>query len=78
MEQPAVSHVDLPRRGGGHIRIVGDEDHRHARRVEVVEQRHHLGARCAVEVPGRLIGQQEAGLGHQGAGDRHALLLATG
>ena len=31
----------------------------------------------AVEIAGRLVGEQQRGLGNQGARDRHALLLAA-
>ena len=33
--------------------------------------------RCAVEIPGRLVGQQQLWSGNEGAGDRDALLLAA-
>ena len=38
----------------------------------------HLGAQPGIEVAERLVEQQHLGLEHQGAGDRHALLLAAG
>ena len=38
---------------------------------------HHHPARCAVQVPGRLIGEQKRGLRGERTGKRNALLLAA-
>ena len=38
----------------------------------------HLRAQPRIEVAERLVEQQHLGLEHQGAGDRHPLLLAAG
>ena len=45
--------------------------------VQAVENLHHLVAHLAVEVPGRLIGEEDAGAANDRAGDRDALLLAA-
>ena len=58
--------------------VVGDQDDRAARRVELVEEGHDLGARMAVEVAGRLVGEDQRGFGDERAGDGDALLLAAG
>ena len=46
--------------------------------VELGQQLHDLVAATRVEVAGRLVGEHHVGLGDDGAGDRHALLLAAG
>ena len=60
-----------------HVVLVGDEHDRAARAVQVDEQGEDVGGRGRVEVAGRLVGEDQRGLGHQGAGDRDALLLAA-
>ena len=68
------------RRGkGGDVCLVRDhDDGEPALAVEVREQLHDLVAARAVEVAGRLVGDEEHRVGDDGAGDRHALLLAAG
>src|SRR5580765_3404785 len=46
--------------------------------VELLEERQHFGSRLAVEVAGRLVGDDPLRIGDERARDRHALLLATG
>ena len=46
--------------------------------VEFVEQRHDFLAGVAVQVAGRLVGQDQARPVDQRAGNGHALLLAAG
>ena len=46
--------------------------------VEHLEQGQDLVRRGAVEIPGRLVADQERRVGHQGAGNRYPLLLTTG
>ena len=62
----------------GDLGVVGDEHDRPAGGVELVEQGHDVGAGVAVEVAGRLVGEDERGLGDERPGDRDALLLAAG
>ena len=45
--------------------------------IQVVENAHDLVAHLAVEVPGRLVREQDARAADDGAGDRDALLLAA-
>ena len=45
--------------------------------VQGLQQLEDLLARLAVEVAGRLVGQQQRGMGHERAGERHPLLLAA-
>src|SRR5205807_3138415 len=55
--------------------------HEHDRLVELAVQlgqqgEHRIGA-LRVEIAGRLVGDDEIGIGDDGAGNRHALLLAA-
>ena len=62
----------------GHFRFMGDHDDGDALfLVERDEQVHDLVAALAVEVAGRLVGEQYQRAGDDGAGDGHALLLAA-
>ena len=64
---------------GRHVRFVGDHDDGDALfAVERHQQFHDLVAALAVEVAGRFVGEQQQRIGDDGAGDRHALLLAAG
>ena len=45
--------------------------------LQLVEEVHHLGAGVAVEVAGRLVGEDQRRLGDERPGDRDALLLAA-
>ena len=74
----AVLHADDPLGVAGHALLVGDQDDRLPFRVELIEQGQDVLAGLAVEVAGRLIGQQDAGIADQGAGDGDPLLLAAG
>src|SRR5437868_482852 len=63
----------------GQPRIVGDDDGRDAEAaVEVEQQLVDPFAGRLVEITGRLVGEQEARLQDESAGERHALLLAAG
>ena len=57
----AVANMNDALGVGGDVRLVGDEDDRDARRRSAAEQRHDLRAGARVEVPGRLVGQDDAG-----------------
>src|SRR5271156_742639 len=52
------------------------DDHGHADVVEALEELHDLEREVRIEVPRRLIGDQQRGLADDGAGDADALLLA--
>jgi len=57
---------------------VRDEQHGDAALdVQPLKNVHDLDARPRVEVAGRLVGQQDGRLCHEGARDRDALLLAS-
>ena len=76
-DDPPVAQVDLAVGGRGDLGVVGDEDDRPAGGVELVEQRHDLGAGVAVEVAGRLVGEDQRRLRDERARDRDPLLLAA-
>ncbi len=66
-------------RTGGEIKVVGDQyQRRFLLVVELLDQLHHVLARLPVEVPSRLIGEEDPRLIGEGACERHPLLLATG
>jgi len=67
--------MDLPVGRRGDVGVVRDEHDGPTAPVELPEERRDLGAGMAVEVAGRLVGEDQRGLRDQGAGDRHALLL---
>src|SRR5260370_4769456 len=46
--------------------------------VETANYVHDLGGVFRVQVPGRLVGKQDRGIVHEGAGDSDALLLSAG
>src|SRR5690348_5640795 len=53
-------------------------DDRGALGVEALEKLHDFAALTRVEIPGRLVGENELGLGDHGARDPNELLLAAG
>ena len=57
---------------------MGDHDDGDALVVQFLEHAHDFDAGLAVEVAGRLVGEQQRRLVHQRAGDGDALLLAAG
>ena len=61
-----------------HPRVVGRDDRRDAALVhEGGDQRHHRLGVGAVELAGRLVGDEQAGVVREGARDAEALLLAA-
>ena len=65
--------------GQGLLLVVGDEDEGDARLLlDLLQLDLHVLAELQVQGTERLVEQQDAGLGHEGAGDGHALLLAAG
>ncbi len=60
----------------GEARIVRHHADRRPLAVQILEEGHDRLAVARVEVARRLVGEQDAGLADQGAGDRHPLLLA--
>ena len=62
----------------GMFMAMRDHDDGGAGFVEFGQKLHHLFAIGGVEVAGRLVGQDQLGTRHHGAGDGDALLLAAG
>ena len=75
---PAIAQRQLRAGLGGQAGVVGDQHQRGlARAVHVDQQVHDVPAVGAVEIAGRLVGQQDRRIVGQGACDGHALLLAA-
>ena len=61
---------------GRHVGLMRDHQHGDAVvHVQAPQQLHDLAAALGVQVAGGLVGQQHGGLGDDGAGNGHALLL---
>ena len=76
--EPAAIHGQAPAATRGETGVVGDQQQRHApRRTGGEDQVDHGPAGVAVEIAGGLVGQQQPWPVDQGAGQGHALLLAT-
>ena len=71
-EHHAVGHV------AGERHLVGDHQHRQARRRQPAHDVEHLADHLGVEGRGRLVEQQHLGVHGEGAGDGDALLLTAG
>ena len=80
LDDPAGIHDDDPVAEPAHeVEVVADEDQAHALlRDELVEKGEDLQADGDVERRGRLVGDQDLGLGHQHHGDHDALAHAAG
>jgi len=73
-----VAHAEQDRRQRGDVAIVCDEDEGLAvGRDDVAEKGEDLAAGVGVEVPGRLVGEEDAWSVGERARDRDALLLAA-
>src|SRR5262249_20834840 len=78
LDHPAVAQADHPVGEPGQLGVMRHQD---KRRPEVLAQpehqvQDHLSV-LAVEVAGRLVGEQERWLWRERAGERHPLLLAA-
>ena len=62
----------------GHAHVVGDDDDGVAFGMQFAEDRHHFLTGFRIERACWFVGQDHLAAVHQGACDRHALLLATG
>src|SRR4029079_17974225 len=61
-----------------HLAVVRDHEDRRAGAIDAVEELHDPDARVGVEVPGRLVADEERRVVDDGPRDRDALLLAAG
>ena len=73
-----VADFHYPVRVLGHQPIVGNHDHRVALFRQRLELAHHRLATDTVQRAGGLIGENHLAAIHQGTGNGHPLLLATG
>src|SRR5919201_747335 len=60
-----------------HLAVVRDHEDRRPRAVDAVEELHDPDRGVGVEVPGRLVADEERRVVHEGTRDRDALLLAA-
>src|SRR6056297_399377 len=73
---PAIGNDDLPGTGRSNLVVMSRDQERGATiAVDFAQQVHDLCRRCAVEVSGWLVGEDECGIIHEGARDRNALFL---
>ena len=74
----AILHGDDALAAPGQLGVVGDEDERGARpAMQRKNEVHDLSAGFAIEISGRLVGEQDFGLRRQRPRKRDALLLAA-
>ena len=74
----AVTDADDPAGRRRHLDVVGDQHQGATGLVQLVHEAEHVGSRDGVEVAGRLVGQDQVGLGDQRPGHGDPLLLPTG
>src|SRR5215472_10462442 len=78
LDDPAVQQMDLPLAAFGDARIVRDQEQGGAVPCLMLEQAiDDEPAGGGVEIPRRLIGEQQFRPGDKGTGDRHTLLLTA-
>ncbi len=79
IDQPALFEVQSP---GGALRgqrVVSHHDDRFLEPpIELFQKIKDFAGRGAVEVSGRLIGNEQVGVGDDGTSNRNSLLLAAG
>ena len=74
----AVAEDHVPPRVLGDVLLVRHQHDGYAPAVQALEHGHDFHARVRVEVSGRLVGEHQNRIVHDGTRDRHALLLAAG
>src|SRR5690242_19813020 len=77
VDDQAVAHMHDAVRGLREILVVRHDDDCRAVMIQTLEERDDLGARLRVELPRRLVGEQERGMVGESARDGDALLLAA-
>src|SRR6516164_3265763 len=78
LSQHSVADRHGPGRVGRYVRVVGDDHDGEAAGVELVEQFHERGGVTRVQVPRRLVAQQQARPVDQGPRDRDPLAFSAG
>ena len=77
LDDAAIEEVDGAVGVAGEAGIVRDHADRRALPVQVAQELHHGVAVLGIEVPGRLVGEQDERIAGERASYRHALLLPT-
>src|SRR5689334_12824743 len=77
-ERPVVELDDAPAHRVDDARVVRRHYDGRPGPVDAVEESHDADGRRGIEVPGRLVGEEDQWAVHERARDRHALLLSTG
>jgi hypothetical protein len=77
LDEGAVAHRDQPVGGGRDPGVVGDDEQRLPGRTEAVEQPEDLQSGGAIEVAGRLVGEDDERLVAERARDRDPLPLTA-
>jgi hypothetical protein len=79
INQPTVKHPDFPLATPGDPLVMSrDQECSPVSTIDLDEQIHHLIGTFPVEVPGRLVGENQLWGIHQRARHRYTLLLAAG
>ncbi len=78
LDNPSIEQMDRPVRKLGVSRIVRHHADRRARPVQLPQQRDHRFPVLRIQVPCRLVGQQDQRISAQGSRYGHALLLSSG
>ena len=77
-DDEAIAQMNLASGSPANAGVVRDNDQGQALLVHAFDKTDNFAAGAAIEVAGRFVGQQKSGIHHDGAGDRNALLFATG
>src|SRR6185436_2354022 len=78
VREPPVADVDLASRRRRNLGVVGDQDDRAAGAMELAEQPENFLPGGGVEVPRRLVREDQGRVGDDRPRDRDSLLLAAG
>lgn len=73
---PTIEQLDMPGAMSGNSLVVrGDQEAGSRFGVDAFDESHHLACRLPVEVPGRLVSEDDGGIVHERTRDRHPLTL---
>ena len=76
--QPPILNANHTAGGGGNLRVVGNNQHGTAGRVNALQNLNDLGAVVAVQVAGGLVGKNQRRARGEGASNGATLLLTAG
>src|SRR5688572_14570541 len=66
------------RAAGDEMRVVGGNQHGRSETIELLEEVEEAGGKGGINIAGRLIGEEEFRLCHDGTGNGNTLFLAAG